>query len=346
MARSGIRYEDVKDTAETLLGRGLNPTIQRVRELLGTGSNTTISDHLKSWQQQIADAPKVVLPPTVPEAVMVALDAFWKIAVQQAEAAFAEQRDRAQQAVAAAEQSRDTALAAQQQMQSEAAEQARQLEAAQTASRDLADRLLVEQERRAAAETAIQAAEQQVHAVTTALTQIRAETAARIAQADAALQQARADMTQQTAAAQRRFEEERQRGEVSEARLMQRLDRERTEYAAERQALLAEHQESLNREAVLKQTLEQLQREQREVRMNLTDAQERINQLSVELDTVHATAHQHEMQLLEADHKLEITHVQLEAETRWRQQLEQEGRELRSLLLQHSVLKPGDTETS
>lgn len=346
MARSGIRYEDVKDTAETLLGRGLNPTIQRVRELLGTGSNTTISDHLKSWQQQIADAPKVVLPPTVPEAVMTALDAFWKIAVQHAEAAFVEQRDRAQQAVAAAEQSRDTALAAQQQMQSEAAEQARQLEAAQTASRDLADRLLVEQERRAAAETAIQAAEQQVHAVTTTLTQIRAETAARIAQADAALQQARADMTQQTAAAQRRFEEERQRGEVSEARLMQRLDRERTEYAAERQALLAEHQESLNREAVLKQMLEQLQREQREVRMNLTDAQERINQLSVELDTVHATAHQHEMQLLEADHKLEITHVQLEAETRWRQQLEQEGRELRSLLLQHSVLKPGDTETS
>lgn len=43
MARSGIRYEDVKDTAETLLGRGLNPTIQRVRELLGTGSNTTTS---------------------------------------------------------------------------------------------------------------------------------------------------------------------------------------------------------------------------------------------------------------------------------------------------------------
>ena len=31
MARSGIRYQDVKDAAETLLGRGLNPTIQRIR---------------------------------------------------------------------------------------------------------------------------------------------------------------------------------------------------------------------------------------------------------------------------------------------------------------------------
>ena len=41
MARSGIRYEDVQAAAETLLGRGLNPTIQRVREQLGTGSNTT-----------------------------------------------------------------------------------------------------------------------------------------------------------------------------------------------------------------------------------------------------------------------------------------------------------------
>ena len=34
MARTGISYEDVRNAAETLLGRGLNPTIQRIRELL------------------------------------------------------------------------------------------------------------------------------------------------------------------------------------------------------------------------------------------------------------------------------------------------------------------------
>jgi hypothetical protein len=62
MARTGISFEDVRDAAESLLGRGLNPTIQRVRELLGTGSNTTISEHLKSWQQQLAKTPKIVLP--------------------------------------------------------------------------------------------------------------------------------------------------------------------------------------------------------------------------------------------------------------------------------------------
>ena len=346
MARSGIRYEDVKDTAEILLGRGLNPTIQRIRELLGTGSNTTISDHLKSWQQQMADAPKVVLPPTVPETVMTALNAFWKIAVQQAEAAFEEQRNLARQAVAVAEQARNAALTAQQQMQAEATELTRQLQTVQTVNRDLADRLLVEQERRAAAETAIQAAEQRVQAATDAIGQIRAETAARIAQADATLQQARADMAQQTAEAQRRFEDERQRGEAHEARLLQRLDRERTEHAAERQGLLTEQQEGLNREVALKQTLERLQREQTEARTNLTSAQDRMSQLSVELDTLHAAARQHETQRLETDRALAIVRIQLEAETRWRQQLEQEGREWRSLLLQGFIPKPGDTEAS
>ena len=344
MARSGIRYEDVKNTAEILLGRGLNPTIQRVRELLGTGSNTTISDHLKSWQQQMADAPKVVLPPTVPETVMTALDAFWKIAVQQAEAAFEEQRNLARQAVAVAEQVCDAALTAQQQMQAEATELTRQLEAAQTAHRDLADRLLVEQERRAAAETAIQAAEQRVEAAMNAIAQIRAETAARIAQADAALQQARADMAQHITEAQRRFEDERQRGEAHEARLLQRLDRERTEHAAERQGLLGERQEGLNREAVLQQTVERLQRERLDVSANLSSAQDRISQLSVERDTLHAAARQHQTQHLETEHALEIAHVQLAAETRWRQQLEQEGSEWRRLLAQGLIPKPGDAE--
>ena len=61
MARTGISFEDVRNAAESLLGRGLNPTIQRVRELLGTGSNTTISEHLKIWQLQLAETPKICL---------------------------------------------------------------------------------------------------------------------------------------------------------------------------------------------------------------------------------------------------------------------------------------------
>lgn len=324
MARSGIRYEDVKDTAEILLGRGLNPTIQRIRELLGTGSNTTISDHLKSWQQQLADAPKIVLPPTVPETVMTALDAFWKIAVQQAEAAFEEQRTLARQTVTVAEQARDVALTAQQQAQAEAAEINLQLEAAQTTSRDLADRLLVEQERRTAAETAIQAAEQRVQAATDAIAQIRAETAARIAQAEAALQQIRADMAQQAIEAQHRFEAERQRGEAGEARLMQLLDGVRTEQTIERQAFATERLDWKNRETTWQARLEIQQREQADIRATLATAEERQQNFAHEIEALRPLLHQAEARYLETVREEETLRGELKAVLAERDRLQQQ----------------------
>jgi chromosome segregation ATPase len=324
MARSGIRYEDVKDAAETLLGRGLNPTIQRVRELLGTGSNTTISDHLKSWQQQLADAPKLVLPPAVPETVMTALDAFWKIAVQQAEAAFEKQRTVARQAVIAAEQIRDAALTAQQQAQAEAAEINRQLEAAQTISRDLADRLLVEQERRAAAETAIQAAEQRVQAAIDAIAQIRAETAARIAQFEAAIQQTRADMAYQAAEAQHRFEAERQRGEAGETRLMQLLDGVRTEQTSERQAFATERLDWKLRETGWQTRLETQQREQTDLRAALAATEERQQNFAHEIEALRPLLHQAEARYLETVREAEILRGELKAVLAERDRLQQQ----------------------
>ena len=249
MARSGIRYEDVQEAAETLLGRGLNPTIQRVRELLGTGSNTTISEHLKHWQQQLAESPKAVLPPAVPETVMTALESFWKIAIHQAEAAFEEQRAAAAQAVATAEQARDAAVAGERQAQTTADDLSRQLDAATLSARQLADQLLVTQERRAAAEIAIDAAEKRTRAAIDAGAQIRAETEARVAQMETVLQQLRADMINQQVQAQQRIDDERQRAEANETRLMHLLDQDRAEQAVERQTFAAARQEWKNRGA-------------------------------------------------------------------------------------------------
>ncbi|MDG4584937.1 MAG: DNA-binding protein, partial [Candidatus Competibacter sp.] len=288
MARSGIRYEEVQDAAETLLGRGLNPTIQRVRELLGTGSNTTISEHLKRWQQQLAESPKAVLPPTVPETVMTALEPFWKIAVQQAEAAFEEQRAAAAQAVAAAEQARDAAVAGERQAQTAADDLSRQLDAASVSARQLADQLLVAQERRVAAENTIDAAEQRAQAAIDAVTQIRAETEARIAQMDAVLQQSRIDMASQQLQAQQRIDDERQRAEANETRLMHLLDRDRAEYATERQAFATERQEWKNREAGWRIQLETQRRETIDTRAALAIAEERLRVRDTELRQVRA----------------------------------------------------------
>jgi|GEM_PF-303150 len=50
MARNGIRYDDVCRSIDTLQQRGETVSIQKIRELLGTGSYTTISDHLREWR--------------------------------------------------------------------------------------------------------------------------------------------------------------------------------------------------------------------------------------------------------------------------------------------------------
>jgi len=300
MARSGIRYEDVKDAAETLLSRGLSPTIQRVREVLGTGSNTTISEHLKCWQQRLAEAPLAILPPAIPETVMAALETFWKTALQQAEAAFDEQRAIAAQTVAAAEQIRDQALAEVRQAQTDAAESRRQCETLQTTARDLADRLLVEQERRMAAETVITAAEQRAQTALATVAQIRAETEARVAQLKTALQQLRTDLEQQRTEAQQRLEAERQRGEANEARLMQQIDRTRQEHLAERQTFAVERQDWKNREIVGQEQREALRRENIELRTTLAAAEGRQDILTNEIIQLRTMLAQAESRHLDA----------------------------------------------
>lgn len=52
MSRTGVTYTDVSLAAEKLVQQGLPPTIERIRVLLGTGSNTTVSKYLTEWKTQ------------------------------------------------------------------------------------------------------------------------------------------------------------------------------------------------------------------------------------------------------------------------------------------------------
>ena len=54
MARTGISYLDVKKAIEACQQKGVTPTVERCRELLGTGSRTTINNYLKQWKNEQA----------------------------------------------------------------------------------------------------------------------------------------------------------------------------------------------------------------------------------------------------------------------------------------------------
>lgn len=52
MARPGVSYYDVAKAASTLHMQNELPTIDRVRKILGSGSNSTIAMHLKQWKTE------------------------------------------------------------------------------------------------------------------------------------------------------------------------------------------------------------------------------------------------------------------------------------------------------
>lgn len=51
MARLGITYEEVAAAAESITANGEHPSIQAIRNQLGTGSPNTIHKHLKRWRE-------------------------------------------------------------------------------------------------------------------------------------------------------------------------------------------------------------------------------------------------------------------------------------------------------
>lgn len=69
MARLGVMYQDIATTANQLVGQGKQPTIEMIRHTLGTGSSTTIANHLRKWRAEqdrsSGLAPKDNLPPEI-----------------------------------------------------------------------------------------------------------------------------------------------------------------------------------------------------------------------------------------------------------------------------------------
>jgi len=104
MPRAGVSYDEVAKAANQLLYQGQHPSVQRVREITGTGSNTTINRHLDTWRESFSDKQKAVLPGSVPEDLMSPLDEFWSTALSRAEANYLQYKIELEQKVSISEQ--------------------------------------------------------------------------------------------------------------------------------------------------------------------------------------------------------------------------------------------------
>lgn len=97
----GVQREDVWAAADAVLLEGLKPTIERVRQRLGSGSPNTVGPLLEQWfkhlGRRIQDPGAFAAPAGVPDPVLQAAHHFWETALAQTRGDF---EDRLRQGLA------------------------------------------------------------------------------------------------------------------------------------------------------------------------------------------------------------------------------------------------------
>jgi len=278
MARNGIPQTQVNETADALLRAGERPTIERVRQALGTGSPNTVVRLLEAWwaslgQRLAAHEAKVALP-DAPEAVVAAASQLWLTALAEAET-------RATNAMAA-----EQATLAQERQA--LGERAQVLEAAMVDARERAEAAVAtcvqvktrctDLERLATAQSAQLA---DLQAQRDALQSEREALSARVTELLEASEQLRTE-----AAAERRALESQAR--LSEDRWLQEVDRGRQEIA-QLQKTLARRESEISKAAA---NITDLEREAAGTRSVVERLQSgsaaRIDALEQEIERLHA----------------------------------------------------------
>jgi len=76
MSRPGITYRDVAKAATILFEQNIRPSIEGVRHLLKTGSNSTINRHLREWRDR--HGPPMELEQGLPESLLIAVKGVYE----------------------------------------------------------------------------------------------------------------------------------------------------------------------------------------------------------------------------------------------------------------------------
>jgi len=85
MARPGVTYLDVSNAAQQLVAAGRTPTIETIRIALGTGSNSTLGIHLKTWKSKQDSTQQIATKENIPEELISALKGVWERVMNQSE---------------------------------------------------------------------------------------------------------------------------------------------------------------------------------------------------------------------------------------------------------------------
>ena len=311
MARSGVQYEDVQKAIYQLLQRGETPGVQKIREVLGTGSFTTLSEHLRRWKIEREENRDEPPSQAIPEPVQTLTLELWHQAQESARQGLAQYRSEADQRI---EEARMTAQAAQRE-----AEDAAQRESAMTEHlaglqarfEETSGVLAHSQARLDACQTKLDDAEKTIGRLEGRIAQLEEKGA------NDAIQYREA-LDEQTRQHDGRIAQEEQRHEAAEARLMTLLDDARRE----RQEQEKQH---AKRQAQSDKRTEGLEKSLQEQRAALIEEESQHRETRWELNRYQQEAH-------ELKRKQERLESQLNERDKKQEQLEEALRDAEARL--------------
>jgi len=76
LARPGVTYLDVAKAATQLMEQDTRPSIEAIRRILGTGSNSTINRHLRDWRDKQGN--QIELEQGLPESLLIAVKGIYE----------------------------------------------------------------------------------------------------------------------------------------------------------------------------------------------------------------------------------------------------------------------------
>lgn len=104
MSRPGITYQEVANAAQSLHAQGLNPTIEKIRKLTGTGSHGTIAPFLRRWKENQNEIVRTSTKEKLPDELVACLKGLWEKVMSQSDAEVIRIQETAQNAIAELEQ--------------------------------------------------------------------------------------------------------------------------------------------------------------------------------------------------------------------------------------------------
>lgn len=271
MARNGIQYSDVQHAIDTLLTRGDTPSVQRIRDVLGTGSFTTISEHFRLWRSEREQNRDVPPPKGVPEVVVTLASELWREAQEVANQTLLHYREEANRQVEAAQlavESSAQQAANAEQRESALAEHLRHIEQRMEAlSRELA-----------ASQTSENHWHQLAEEARDQVKQFERDKQQLTSQAEEHARAHSAELKQQQAAFEQRLLQEEQRHEAAEGRLMAMLDAAQQARAQEEKAQQKRLQQAEQRAVTLSQELTTAQKALHQQQLDVSDQEKQLSE--------------------------------------------------------------------